>query len=294
MSTVSHGISIDVLSRITVHSCDSIFGDAETRLLMHITGLLPWLCLQLCKDSVVGPASPLQQQYQKACSVAANLSIWCRAKSLDELATVFMAYSRGEIKSIDNLLACVSPLLCNEWFPKHSALAFGHLLRLLEKGPVEYQRVILLMLKALLQHTPMDAAQSPHMYAIVSQLVESTLCWEALSVLEALLQSCSSLTGSHPHEPGSIENGFGGTEEKMLAPQTSFKARSGPLQYAMGSGFGVGSTLPAQGGTTETGMSPREVALQNTRLILGRVLDSCALGRRRDYKRLVPFVTNMG
>ncbi|XP_042970437.1 uncharacterized protein LOC122302991 isoform X1 [Carya illinoinensis] len=294
MSTVSHGVSIEVLSRITVHSCDSIFGDAETRLLMHITGLLPWLCLQLSKDPIVRPASPLQQQYKKACSVAANISIWCQAKSLDELATVFMAYSRGEIRSVDNLLACVSPLLCNEWFPKHSALAFGHLLRLLEKGPVEYQRVILLMLKALLQLTPMDAAQSPHMYAIVSQLVESTLCWEALSVLEALLQSCSSLTGSHPQESGSFENGLGGPDEKMLAPQSSFKARSGPLQYGMGSGFGPGLTPPAQGSSTESGTSPREVALQNTRLILGRVLDSCALGRRRDYRKLVPFVTTIG
>ncbi|KAK3019133.1 hypothetical protein RJ639_002864 [Escallonia herrerae] len=294
MSTVSHGVSIEVLSRITVHSCDSIFGDTETRLLMHITGLLPWICLQLSQDAVVGPASPLQQQYQKACSVAANIAIWCRAKSLDELAIVFLSYSRSEIKSIDNLLACVSPLLCNEWFPRHSALAFGHLLRLLEKGPVEYQRVILLMLKALLQHTPMDAAQSPHMYAIVSQLVESTLCWEALSVLEALLQSCSSLPGSHPLDPGSFENGLGGTDEKMLAPQTSFKARSGPLQYAMGLGFGAVSTPTAQGSATEYGMSPRELSLQNTRLILGRVLDSCALGRRRDYRRLVPFVTSIG
>ncbi|KAK8615919.1 hypothetical protein V6N13_017489 [Hibiscus sabdariffa] len=291
MSTVSHGVAIEVLSRITVCSCDSIFGDHDTRLLMHIIGLLPWLCLQLSKDPVVGPASPLQQQHQKACSVAANISIWCRAESLDELATVFMAYSGGEIKSIDNLLACVSPLLCNEWFPKHSALAFGHFLRLLERGPVEYQRVILLMLKALLQHTPMDSAQSPHMYAIVSQLVESTLCWEALSVLEALLQSCSSLTGSHPHDPGSFENG---TDEKMLAPQTSFKARSGPLQYALGSGFGIGSTSVPQTSPAESGTTPREVALQNTRLILGRVLDSCALGRRREYRRLVPFVTTIG
>lgn len=291
MSTVSHGVSIEVLSRITVHSCDSIFGDGETRLLMHITGLLPWLCLQLSKDAMVGPASPLQQQYQKASSVATNIAVWCRSKSLDELSSVFLAYSRGEIKSIDNLLACVSPLLCNEWFPKHSALAFGHLLRLLEKGPVEYQRVILLMLKALLQHTPMDASQSPHMYAIVSQLIESTLCWEALSVLEALLQSCSSLTGSHPHEAGSFENG---TDDKMLAPQTSFKARSGPLQYALGSGFGAGSTAAAQGAATEVGMSPRDMALQNTRLMLGRVLDNCALGKRRDYKRLVPFVSPIG
>lgn len=288
MSTVSHGVSIEVLSQITVPSCDSIFGDAETRLLMHITGLLPWLCLQLSHDAVVGLPSSLQQHYQKACTVATNIAVWCRAKSLDELATVFMAYSSGEIKGIENLLACVSPLLCHEWFPKHSALAFGHLLRLLEKGPVDYQRVILLMLKALLQHTPVDAAQSPHMYAIVSQLVESTLCWEALSVLEALLQSCSSVPGSHPHDPTSFENGFMGMEEKILHPHTSFKARSGPLQFA---GFG---TLSGQGNATESGMSQKELALQNTRLMLGRVLESCALGRRRDYRRLVPFVTTIG
>ncbi|XP_077229196.1 ARM repeat superfamily protein isoform X2 [Tasmannia lanceolata] len=300
MSTVSHGSSIEVLSRITVHSCDSIFGDSETRLLMHITGLLPWLGLQLSNDSVLGSASPLQHQYQKACSVAANISLWCRAKSLDELADVFLAYSRAEITSIDNLLASISPLLCAEWFPKHSALAFGHLLRLLEKGPVEYQRAILLMLKALLEHTPMDTAQSPHLYAVVSQLLESTLCWEALSVLEALLQSCSSLTGGHSHEPGSFENGLGSNEEKVslnvLSSQSSFKARSGPLQYAVGSGFGTGSAaLAMQGGSvTEGGLSQREVALQNTRLILGRVLDKCALGRRRDYRRLVPFVVNAG
>ncbi|KAL3643848.1 hypothetical protein CASFOL_011780 [Castilleja foliolosa] len=297
MSTVSHNVSVEVLSRITVPSCDSIFGGAETRLLMHITGLLPWLCIQLSQDTVAGPTSPLQQQYQKACSVATNIAIWCRAKSMDELATVFMAYANGEIKGIENLLACVSPLLCNEWFPKHSTLAFGHLLRLLEKGPLEYQRVILLMLKALLQHTPVDAAQSPHMYAIVSQLVESTLCWEALSVLEALLQSCSSLPGPHSNDPGFLENGFAGTDDKFVAPHTSFKAPSGPLHFATGgSGFGPpGFTPLGQGNNVnESGVSLRELALQNTRLMLGRVLDSCALGRRRDYRRLVPFVTTIG
>ncbi|XP_021751273.1 uncharacterized protein LOC110716898 [Chenopodium quinoa] len=293
MSTVSHGVSIEVLSRITFPSCDSIFGDPGTRLLMHITGLLPWLCLQLSKDPI-GLASPLHQQYQKACSVAANIAHWCRVKSLEGLATVFLAYSQGEFKTINNLLACVAPLLCNEWFPKHSALAFGHLLRLLERGPVEYQRVILLLLKELLQHTPVDAAQNPHMYAIVSQLVESSLGCDALSVLEALLQSCSSLSGSHLHEPGGYENGQVGAEEKQLAPQTSFKARSGPLPYLLGSGYGTALMSHGQGGAVESGMPPKEVALQNTQLIMGRVLDNCAIGRKKDHKRLVPFVSNAG
>ncbi|KAK1274267.1 hypothetical protein QJS04_geneDACA009878 [Acorus gramineus] len=304
MSSVSHGPSIEVLSRITVHTCDSIFGDPETRLLMHITGLLPWLSLQLIfKDSAAQGSTPhLQLQYQKACSVAVNISIWCRTKSLDALCGVFQAYSHDEISTVEELLTRVAPLICAEWFPKHSALAFGHLLRLLERGPMEYQRVVLLMLKALLQQTPVDAAQSPHVYSIVSQLVESSLCWEALNVLEALLQSCS---GGYPDEMGPSENGVHGLYDDkimgsiMLAPQSSFKARSGPLQYVVGpSGHsGASSTqIVAQGGVAavDGGLNAREVALQNTKLILGRVLDTCALGRRRDYKRFVPFVANIG
>eukprot|EP01018_Ginkgo_biloba_P009953 Gb_24208 [translate_table: standard] len=293
MSTVSHASAIEVLSRITLQSCDCIFGDSETRLLMHIVGLLPWLCLQLQKEKE-GFESPLQQQYQKACSVATNISHWCKAKGLDQLTCVFSAYAEGQIVTIEDLLSRVSPLLCVEWFPQHSALAFGHLLRLLEKGPVEYQRVILLMLKALLQHTPMDAAQSPQVYAVVSQLVESNLCWEALSVLESLLQSCSSLSG-HPIDLGNSENGHVATEEKTataLVPQSSFKARSGPLQYTAGSGGVAPSAVIVQSNIEV--LSSRESALQNTRLALGRVLDTYGPGRKRDYKRLVPFVTNPG
>ncbi|ERN09549.1 protein furry homolog-like [Amborella trichopoda] len=263
MSTVSQGPAIEVLSRITLHSCDSIFGDSETRLLMHITGLLPWLCLQLSSA----------QHLEKARSVAANISRWCRAKGLVGLASVFSSYAHGELAGVEELLAKVSPLVCAEWFPKHSALAFGHLLRLLEKGPAEYQRVILLMLKALLQHATMDAGQSPQVYGVVSQLVESTLCWEALSVLEALLQSCSSLSG-HTHETS--ENG---QEERVMA--YSLKGRSGQLPQG------------SLGGQAE-GMSAKEAALQNTRLFLGRVLDTYGMGRKRDYKRLVAFVANIG
>lgn len=294
MSTVSHASAIEVLSRITLQSCDCIFGDSETRLLMNIVGLLPWLCLQLQKekDPILGFESPLQQQYQKACSVAMNISHWCKAKGLVELASVFSAYAEGQILIIEDLLNRVSPLLCVEWFPRHSALAFGHLLRLLEKGPVEYQRVILLMLKALLQHTPMDAAQSPQVYAIVSQLVESTLCWEALSVLESLLQSYSSLPG-YPVDMGSSENGHFPNEEKTataFAAQSSFKARNGPLQYSGGSGGVLPNAAVAQ---SNIELSSREAALQNTRLALGRVLDTYGPGRKRDYKRLVPFVANI-
>ncbi|XP_072966745.1 uncharacterized protein [Typha angustifolia] len=295
MSTVSHGSAIEVLSRITVPSCDSVFGNPETRLLMHIMGLLPWLGLQLISEAVSpGSASPLQEQYQKACYVASNISLWCRVKSLDDLAEIFLAYSHGEITSIEDLFIRASPPICAEWFPKHLSLAFGHLLRLLERGPMDYQQVILLLLKALLHQTPVDPSQIPHVYNIVSQLVESTLFLEALNVSEALLRSCSSVAGGHNDEPGSNENGYGLGEKftsGTLAPQTSFKARSGPLQYVSGFGVAIGQ---GGGSTAEGGLAPREVALQTTRLLLGRVLDTCALGRKRDHKRLVPFVANIG
>ncbi|GJN22568.1 hypothetical protein PR202_gb10147 [Eleusine coracana subsp. coracana] len=297
MSTVSHGSAIEVLSRITIPTCDSIFGNPETRLLMHITGLLPWLGLQLTKEvPSLGSASPLQEQNQKAYYVASNISAWCHAKSLDDLAEVFRAYSYGEIILLEDLFARASPPICAEWFPKHSSLAFGHLLRLLERGPLDYQRVVLLMLKSLLQQTPVDPSQIPQVYNVVSQLVESTLCSEALNVLEALLRSCSGVTGGQSDEVGTGENGHGMGEkvlQSMLLPQSSFKARSGPLQYAAGSGLG---SLMAQGGgsAADSGLVARDVALQNTRLLLGRVLDTCALGRKRDHKRLVPFVANIG
>jgi hypothetical protein len=149
------------------------------------------------------------------------------------------------------------------------------------------------MLKSLLQQTPVDPSQIPQVYNVVSQLVESTLCSEALNVLEALLRSCSGVTGGQSEEIGFGENGHG-AGEKVLQSMSSFKARSGPLQYGGGSG-GLGSLMGQSGGSAaDSGVVGRDVALQNTRLLLGRVLDTCALGRKRDHKRLVPFVANIG
>ncbi|KAJ3672293.1 hypothetical protein LUZ60_007014 [Juncus effusus] len=287
MSSASHSSSIEVLSRITIPTCDSIFGNSETRLLMHITGLLPWLGLQLHQED---------HQRQKACQVASNIAQWCRAKSADDLAIVFQLYSQGKVSSLEDLFVQTSPLICSLWFPKFSSLAFGHFLRLLERGPLEYQRVVLLLLKSLLQQAPVDPTQIPHVYNAVSQLVESSLCSEALNVLEALLRSCSGLEPDNNNNNGSSSgsnnnnnNGFG---EKVFASQTSFKARSGPLGFGSGSGSGFGPGL-GKGGGLESGLVTHEVCLQNTRLLLGRVLDTCALGRKRDHKRLVPFVANL-
>lgn len=313
MSTLSHASAIEVLSRITLDSCDCILGSSETRLLMHIVGMLPWLCLQLQNEqnsSIFGFESPLQQQYHRACFVAGNISDWCEAKGLDDMASVFRSYSEARSTTIDGFLERLSPLLCSEWFPRHSALAFGHLFRLLEKIPPEYQRVTLLLLKSLLQYTPMEPAQSPQVYTTVLQLVEGPLCGEALKVLEALLQNCSTLstfqtdnavsggsqdlTGVMASIPASRRADEDHREKPtaMLVSQSSFKARSGPLQYSVGSG----GAIPMQAVATNPGsmdaLPSRETALQNTKLALERVLETYGPGKRRDYKRLVPFVSN--
>jgi len=247
--------------------------------------------------------SPLQQQLQKARSVAANISQWCGAKQLDDLGSVFSAYAEGQAITTENLLDQVAPLLCTEWFPAHSSLAFGHLLRLLEKGPVEYHRVILLMLRALVQYTPMESARIPQVYAAVSQLVESPLCVEAVSVLEAVLQS-SSMHSEAPPTGSYQENGLTnnvprssrrieGSPQRVLGPQSSLKLRN---SSATGQQLWTGSAGQVPSGTVSPVaadiLPSREKALRNTQLALGRVLDTYGPGRKRDYKRLVPFVTS--
>lgn len=299
MSPLSHGSAIEVLSRITLDSCDCILGSSETRLLMHIVGVLPWLCLQLQHEqtsTAYGFEPSLPHQYQRACLVAGNIAEWCEAKGLDDMAIVFSSYSAGQT-TVDGFLDRLSPLLCAEWFPRHSALAFGHLLRLLEKVLPEYQRVILVLLRALLQYTSIEPSQSPQVYGIVSQLVEGPLCHEALKVLEALLQNCSTLSSSGLADGTFIADPNSGIaanrrmdedrQDKptaVLVSQSSFKARSGPLLYSGGPGVVQTSSIDA--------LPSKETALQNTKLALGRVLETYGSGKRKDYKRLVPFVAS--
>lgn len=95
-------------------------------------------------------------------------------------------------------------------------------------------------------------------YAAVSHLVESPLCMEAVSVLEAVLQSSSS-NGSvysemHPtgnlHENGAVNNvprSYRRTEDsapspqRVLVPQNSFKLRNSGQQPWTGPGGPVPS-----------------------------------------------------
>jgi hypothetical protein len=134
-------------------------------------------------------------------------------------------------------------------------------------------------------------------------------------VLEAVLQSCSTVNSQVESVPTIWPQENGGTvsapatyrrpdDEHINSPQrpasalvsqSSFKSRSGsgPLQHSW---VGSGGPLPSAAGNSPVAtadvLPSRETALQNTQLALGRVLDTYGSGRKRDYKRLVPFVAN--
>ena len=85
---------------------------------MHITGLLLWRGLQRAREPIsTGLASPLQQQCQKACYAASNISFWCHAQLLEDFAEAFLDYSRGEIISTEDLFNRASPPIWAHWFP---------------------------------------------------------------------------------------------------------------------------------------------------------------------------------
>ncbi len=107
------------------------------------------------------------------------------------------------------------------------------------------------------------------MYAAVSQLVESPLCGEALNVLEAVLQSCSTVNSQAESVPTIWPQENGGTvsapatyrrpdDEHINSPQrpasalvsqSSFKSRSGsgPLQHSW---VGSDGPLPSAAGNS--------------------------------------------
>eukprot|EP00850_Spirogloea_muscicola_P018806 SM000176S03137 [mRNA] locus=s176:102016:119238:- [translate_table: standard] len=188
LSEISHSSAVEVLVKTTSSSCDRIFGDQDARLLMQIVGLFPWQCHQL------GSSIAAESSLAKARALAANLAHWCTTRGLAGLAEVFQGYAQGLMTSMEVFVDRIAPLLCAEWFPKHSTKALRHLLCLLERGPEEYQQIILLLLRALLQHTAIDAAQSLMVYTTVARLLEGHLCQEALNVLEAVLSHRSLCT----------------------------------------------------------------------------------------------------
>jgi hypothetical protein len=417
LSPGSHAAAVAGLSRLTLLPGDAIWGAPERRLPMHITGLLPWLCLHVpsapagpplltevqpgspslpsdpspdagFRGGPGGPASPGAalgggKGGPDACTIASNIAQACLDKGLPELASAFATYAEGGYTSIEQLvqqvgasrmggsveLACgwargtqrgpssccrsrfqhtllqmsgsmsavffllilpttlphvirtelllsftlthswrlwrgitcapfshqVAPPLGAAFFPRHAGPAFVHLLRLLERGPANYQRVVLLLLKALLSLAPADAAQGSAVYSAVSRLVEGPLCHEALAVLEACLVNASQnkalmrASSDGVHNPASLGKASGAHAHHFPSPSRGLQftslgeGGSEREQPLVSSGPGAAEALPS-----------REEALHNTTLALELVLKAYGPNRRRDERRLIPFVTAGG
>eukprot|EP00850_Spirogloea_muscicola_P016988 SM000142S00502 [mRNA] locus=s142:28293:45159:+ [translate_table: standard] len=332
LSEISHSSAVEVLAKTTSASCDRIFGDQDARLLMQIVGLFPWQCHQL------GSSGAAESSLAKARALAANLAHWCTTRGLAGLAEVFQDYAQGLVTSMETFVNSIAPLLCAEWFPRHSTKALRHLLCLLERGPEEYQRIILLLLRALLQHTAIDAAQSLMVYTTVARLLEGHLCQEALNVLEAVLSHRSLCTdnnsaqmrsevasaaghGSSRH--AAVDLSAGPPPARRASDETERRGGSWSQMRFLGGGSGGASLGARMGGggagvagvtggahsrtrTASWGggfpsslagpevvqMTGCEASVLNTRLALGRVLETYGQIRKREHKRLVPFVIN--
>eukprot|EP00897_Mesotaenium_endlicherianum_P002114 jgi/Mesen1/1930/ME000146S01025 len=291
LSPLSHAAAIQVLFRITLLPCDQIFGDKDTRLLMQIVGLLPWLCLQLPSGSTTGAipvlpgASPLKHQQGDAQALAASLAQCCAASGLQTLAAAFTAYAESRVTSCEDLLERVGAPLAAQWFPQHASPALSFLLRLLEKGPMEYQSVVMLILRVLLAHTTLDSAQAPVLHASVLQVLD-TACGrlDAVGVLEAILECARAIPGAHASSAGSIRAGArsgGAANAPASLGRTKTFSRSQSILPSLHSSLGGAADL----------VPPREAALHNTRIALGQVLDTYGSGfRRKEYRKMVPFV----
>jgi hypothetical protein len=140
LSPGSHEAAVAGLSRLTLLPGDAIWGAPERRLPMHITGLLPWLCLHVplapagpppltevqpgspslrsepSPDAGFrgGPASPGAaygggKGGPDACTVASDIAQACLDKGLSELASAFATYAEGGYTSMEQLVQQVGP-----------------------------------------------------------------------------------------------------------------------------------------------------------------------------------------
>lgn len=188
----------------------------------------------------------------------------------------------------------MAPLVGAAFFPRHAGPAFVHLLRLLERGPAEYQLVVLLLLRALLALGPPAAGQGSAVYRAVSRLVEGPLCGPALAVLEAALVSTSGERGllhassDGLHSAASLGKARGAQAHNFPSPSRGWQFSS------MGEGVGEREAAAGVGPSGTEALPSREEALQNTTQALGLVLKTYGPSRRRDERRLIPFVTAGG
>jgi hypothetical protein len=137
LSPITHSLCRKALHTICNLPCAMIFDPSPARILMNITGQLPWMLLNY--DGCGG-----------ACAVAQRICVACEDRGFTKLSKVFNRVSRGAHASAEAVLADLRRPLCETFMQDDLVLSIVSLTQMLERGPENYHRPALLILHAIM------------------------------------------------------------------------------------------------------------------------------------------------
>eukprot|EP00899_Mesostigma_viride_P013247 jgi/Mesvir1/21923/Mv01979-RA.1 len=220
-SRASVRVAAEVLVKLLTAPCDQIMGPSDTRLAMSLLALLPWMVthrppMRWLPPSRLHPqgsgggegngAAPLDKsadvfdgrQHQPwltanmMLTIAAGEAIAqaCAGRRLGELGAAFLALATRDYASDGAFLGAVIGPFAAAFLPRYGTASYVHLLRMLEHGPSDHRRAVLLILTALLATSPPPSAViSSRLFAVASGHLVGPLAREATALLQAGTQA---------------------------------------------------------------------------------------------------------
>lgn len=182
MNKHSEPMAIVLLSKITAMPCDFMFDTSQSRLLMNIMGLLPWLCLHIGDE----------RYRQRTHIVASRIAQTCDVNRHKKIAKVFLRYSKDYYASQDKFLLELRKPLCEAFFPLFEREIFDLLEHLLDHGPIEYRRPILAILHSFILHIDVsksDLNRREQLFNTIAGFVGGPLWQDATRVLDVAVRS---------------------------------------------------------------------------------------------------------
>jgi hypothetical protein len=152
LSPVTQALCRKALHVVCNLPCALLFDAGPSRILMNITGQLPWMLLNY--DGSGG-----------ANAVAQRLCAACEERGFTKLSKVFNRVARGAYSSAEALLADLRRPLCETFLQDQITQAIVHVTQLLERGPEIHHRPALLILHAIMSQceaTPPSITISLH------------------------------------------------------------------------------------------------------------------------------------
>jgi len=180
LSPVTQALCRRALHCVCNLPCAVIFDASPARVLMNISGQLPWMLLNY--DGSGG-----------ASAVAQRLCVACEERGFTKLSKVFNRVSRGAYSSAEALLADLRRPLCETFLPEHITQCIVHMSQLLERGPEPHHRPALLILHAIMSQCELQGLDAAHpkgdrFFAVVAGMVSGGLCREAVMVIDVAVR----------------------------------------------------------------------------------------------------------